>query len=96
MIFALLSDVIFLISDVNTLYILQIDFPSLVDVRILKRVDSSQSEATGAPASDGTSVPPNMSKKNNITEDGSKNVVPDTGNQELRTPGAPGMFENTS
>ncbi|KMT07785.1 hypothetical protein BVRB_6g147070 [Beta vulgaris subsp. vulgaris] len=68
---------------------LEIDFPSLVDVRILKRVDSSQSEATGAPASDGTSVPPNMSKKNNITEDGSKNVVPDTGNQKLRTPGAP-------
>ncbi|XP_021743699.1 coilin-like [Chenopodium quinoa] len=72
---------------------LEIDFPSLVDVRILKRGDPSQSKATGVPAvAIGTSAPSGWSKGNNI--DGSSNGASDVGNQELGTPGASGVSES--
>lgn len=66
---------------------LEIDFPSLVDVRILKRGDLSQREASGVPtAVNGTSVPSKMSKNKKI--DGSLNGASDTGNQKPSTPAA--------
>ena len=71
---------------------MQIDFPSLVDVRIVKRGDPSRAEATGIPEANGTSVPSGMSKKKE-TEDTSKDVVSDAGNQQSHhAPAAPGML----
>ncbi|KAL2903427.1 Coilin [Bienertia sinuspersici] len=62
---------------------LEIDFPSLVDVRIVKRGDPSQSEASGVPAANGTSsVPSGLSKTRQETEDGSKNIASDAANQQ--------------
>ncbi|XP_021746506.1 coilin-like [Chenopodium quinoa] len=73
---------------------LEIDFPSLVDVRILKRGDPSQSKAVSAVAN-GTSAPSGpsgWSKGNNI--DGNSNGASDVGNQELGTPDASGVSES--
>ena len=66
---------------VNTCHILQIDFPSLVNVRIVKRSDSIQSEGTVLPAANGTFVPSEMSKGASQTD-----------NQQLQTPATPGML----
>ncbi|CAO2829353.1 unnamed protein product [Amaranthus hypochondriacus] len=57
---------------------LEIDFPSLVNVRIVKRSDSSQSGGTVLPAANGTFVSSEMSKG-----------ASETDNQEQHTPATP-------
>ncbi|CAO2840649.1 unnamed protein product [Amaranthus hypochondriacus] len=58
---------------------LEIDFPSLADVRILKRGDPKQSEGTVIPVANSNSVPSGTSKKGSS----------DTANQELHAPATP-------
>lgn len=64
---------------------LEIDFPSLVDVRIVKRGDLNQPEGTGTPAANGTPAPSGTNKMVNETLGGSKNIPADGCNGELHT-----------
>ncbi|CAO2828880.1 unnamed protein product [Amaranthus hypochondriacus] len=58
---------------------LEIDFPSLADVRIVKRSDPNQSEGTVIPVANSNSVPSGTRKKSSS----------DTANQELHAPATP-------
>ncbi|KAJ8438551.1 hypothetical protein Cgig2_024640 [Carnegiea gigantea] len=78
------SSIVFLIKH-WILCSFQIDFPSLVDVRIVKRGDLNQSEGTGAPAANATPAPSGTNKRVNETQGGSKNVPADVCNGELHT-----------
>ena len=62
---------------------MQIDFPSLADVRIVKRGDPNQSEGTAIAVANSNSVPSGTSRK------GSSDIA----NQELHSPATPGMLK---
>lgn len=65
---------------------LEIDFSSLVDVRIVNRGDLTQSVGTATPTANCDPAPPGTTKRINETQDGSKSVLSDVGNGDLCTP----------
>lgn len=64
----------------------QIDFPSLVDVRVIKCGDPNQSGLTEIPVANGMSVPSGTSGAVHETHGGSKDVALASGNGDLNAP----------
>lgn len=65
---------------------LEIDFPSLVDVHIIKCGDPNQSGLTEIPVANGMSVPSGTSGPVHETHGGSKDVALTSGNGDLNAP----------
>jgi len=70
----------------DDVHVLQIDFPSLVDVRVIKCGAPSQSGLTEIPVANGIQVPSGTTGQVHEAQGGSKNVVLTSGNGDLNAP----------